>query len=154
MSKVNQQQESINKCTDQFEAKLKAWAVTCIKLNGEIDKFGGDDLISKEQAIEGIQSELETLKGYYQDMNKTYKATLDAIMKLPIGNDESTNQHYHHQCELLENIKNYLRLELTVRIRDLSGISLSTSIDAIQQKQNLWKEFNHSQESLCLYSLG
>ncbi|KAL7721645.1 Uncharacterized protein QTN25_001306 [Entamoeba marina] len=137
MSKVNQQQGIINKAVDAFEKHIKAWAALAGLINQALSKFiEQNDVVDVQHQIELLSEYSERLYFLFETMTDLYTKTLQSILKLEIGTDSSVAPHYHHQCEMLEQILNIIRFELVSRQALLTEISHFTPTSIVQEKQS------------------
>lgn len=145
MSKVNEQQQIINKTVDTIEASIKAMVVLFKNIDERLQQFTSIEQINKkEEIIIALQNESVRLEVIINKLVAASDDTMKRILKLPIGNDQCQFQHYHHQCEMIESIAQSYFFEWMIRDSLIQQLNHSTSDQFIQQHLDSFVQYNNS----------
>ena len=145
MSKVNEQQQIINKTVDLIETSIKGIVVLIKNIDERLQQFTSIAHINKkEETIIFLQNESNKFEVIVNKLLATSDDTMKRILKLPIGNDQCQYQHYHHQCEMIESITQSYFFEWMIRDSLIQQLTHSTSEQFIQQHLDSFVQYNNS----------
>ena len=145
MSKVNEQQQIINKTVDTIETSIKAIIVLIKNIDERIQQFTSiEEINKKEDIIIALQNDSSRLEVIVNKLLVTSEDTKKRILKLPIGFDQCQYQHYHHQCEMIESITQSYLYEWMIRDTLIQQLTHSTSESVIQFHLDSFGSYNNS----------